>query len=428
MDFTPDFELAGYAEVRASVVGGVEGVPWNLYERIRPSLEIRPAPRVSATAVVEASLYQGRDTTQEAIDLIESSTLGPFLGSAGCSYEESARYASVSDYLSVERLHVDFNLPSVDLTIGRQAMRWGSGLAFHPTDVYSEVLLTEPWREPRGVNAVKAFVPLGNHSVVGALILDDDLSGMYPGKDGTFEGVPVSGALRATLNVGATDLTAVTTAKADGELFVGGDLRGTLGVGWWVEGGYHADDKTLEVVGGVDYSFNVLQMLYLAAEYRYDGSGSAPADYDFTQRFSGGGALSLSCPDLDAESETSSGYTITPDLSNASPDQEARQTLGRHYVDGVVRLTVNNDISLTTSAVLNLEDLTGVVIPDAQFNLGQRLALHVGAQVPFGAEGEFRPSTADMSIRVVGPGVNAAADLSSLVPDFTVQSWLRYSF
>lgn len=436
MDYTPTFELGGYAEVRTAYAVGVEGVPWNLYERVRPSFKIAPAERLTAEAVVEASVAQGRDGVGEAITLIEASELGPIMGQAGCSYSEAARYTAVSDYLSVERLHVDFNLPSMDLSLGRQALRWGSGLVFHPTDIYSEVLVTEPWREPQGVNAFKANLPMGEGGIVGVLAVDDDLSGLYPGKKGTFAGVPASGAVRATVRAVDTDFTGVGIVKSDGELFGGVDLRGTLGVGWWVEGGYHARAATLqdtlgvnylETVVGADYSFSVLQMLYVAAEYRYDGSGAEPDDYSFVQRLGGGDSVEISCVD-GMPDPADSGYTITPDLSSATSGGTTRATLGRHYVDGAVRLTVNNDVSISTSAVFNVMDGTGVLIPDAAFNVGERVAVHVGAQIPVGKDGEFNPDTSDLTVHVSGAGVNASADLSGLVPVATAQAWLRYSF
>lgn len=436
MDFTPTFELGGYAEVRTAYEFGVEGVPWNLYERVRPSFKIAPAERITAEAVVEGSLVQGRDAVGEAIQLIEGSELGPLLGQSGCSYTEAARYTKASDYLSVERLHVDFNLPSMDLSVGRQALRWGSGLAFHPTDIYSEVLVTEPWREPRGQNAVKANIPLGEGGIIGALVLDDDLSGLYPGKKGTFTGVPASGAVRATVRALDTDFTGVGVVKSDGELFGGWDLRGSLGVGWWVEGGVHARAPTLqeslgpnyvETVVGADYSFSVLQMLYIAAEYRYDGSGADPGDYNLVERLGTADSVEISCTNGVPDPEDS-GYTITPDISAARSGAAGRSTLGKHYLDGAVRLTVNNDVTVTASGVFNLMDGTGVLIPDAAFNLGQRVALHVGGQIPFGKDGEFNPDPSDLTIHISGAGVNASADLSALVPVATAQAWFRYSF
>jgi hypothetical protein len=197
-------------------------------------------------------------------------------------------------------------------------------------------------------------------------------------------------------------------------------------VGWWDEGGYRSGTKSIENVVGVDYSVPVLQNLYFAAEYRFDGSGAAPNEYDWASRLTGGtGAVSFDCPEDTDEGD--SYITITPDILNADTS-EPRATLGRHFVDGVVRLAVNNDVTLSSSVIFNLADGTGVIVPDFAFNVGQRLALHAGGQVPFGDDGEFHPDSQDLTLRITGPGFASGADLSGLLPKATIQAWARYSF
>lgn len=404
---TPDIhdaELGGYAEIRFADQLGVEGTPWALSERLRPRLEIAPGERLTAEVVVEAALAQGRYLPDEAGELVMASDVGALLEDAGCGYEPAPRYASAADVFSVERLHVDWNLPGVDISVGRQALRWGSGLVFHPSDIYAEVLVTEPWREPRGVNAVKADIPVGDSSVVGVLAVDDDLSGLYGGVDEPAD-VPVSGAVRATLRAAQTDWSVIGKAGTDGDWFAGADLRGTLGVGWWVEGGWHGEGAAPEVVVGLDYSFLVFERLYVAAEYRYDGTGSKPEDYDYTQRL-GAGTLPFDCAFL------------------PKPEGEGRSSLGIHYLDGVLQAKFTEDLGLSTAVVYNLLDGTGILVPDASVLVGDRAEVHLGAQVPFGTDGEYRPS--DELLRYeVG---SASVDLSGLIPDATLLGWVRYSF
>ena len=406
---TPDVEIQGYAEVRAAGLIGVEGTPWTLVERVRPRFAIPIGDRVTVEAVVEGALAQGRDSTDEAVALILASDLGPLLESAGCTYTPEPHYDDVSDYLSVERLHIDLNLKSVDLTIGRQALNWGSGLVFHPTDLYAEVVATEPWRERRGVNAVKAAIPLGDHQITAVAAIDDDLSPLWEDEPSAPD---FSGAVKATFRVSGTDLSAVGHIKSSGAWFAGADLRGNLGVGWWVEGGWHGaavgseDTGAAEVVAGVDYSFDVLNLLYLAAEYRYDGTGSAPEDYDYAARSSG-----VSNP-FDC--------AFLPPASTAEP----RATLGQHYVDGSVRLGLTEDISVSAVAIVNLLDGTGYAVPDVSANVGTHAAVHLGAQIPFGKSGEFRPAAEDLRYTAG----TYTADLSGLLPDATVLGWVRYSF
>jgi hypothetical protein len=397
-----DVAIEGYAELRASAQIGVEGVPWNLTERVRPRLALPVGERVTVEAVVEASLTQGRDATQEAVDLIQASEVGALLEAAGCEYDPEPRYDEASDYLSVERLHVDVNLPAVDLTFGRQALNWGSGLVFQPTDLFAEVLATEPWRERRGVNAVKAAIPIKDHQVTVVAAIGDDLSPLWDERPADLE---ASGAVKATFRVGSNALSAVGHVRSDGDWFAGADLRGNLEVGWWIEGGWQGDAAAAEVVAGVDYSFDVLQMLYLAAEYRYDGTGARPEDYDFSAR-SAGLQNPFECAFL------------------PSAPSETRTTLGVHYVDAVLRLGVTEDLSVSATGIVNLLDGTGYAVPNFALNVGSHATINVAAQVPFGVDGEFRPA-ADALTFTAG---EYSADLSGLLPDATVLGWVRYSF
>ncbi len=397
-----DATVAGYMELRGGYQIGVDGVPWGLNERIRPSLTIAPDSRSSVVVVPEVSFFQGRNNTEELVDILKDSAAGDIL-EAACTYTPDTPYDAVSDYLSVERLYYKYNHPFVDLTIGRQAVNWGSALVFHPTDVYAELLVAEPWKERAGVNAVKANVPIGNHAVTALIALGDDLS-EFAADEPDVEKIPVSGAMKATLNVVRTDVSAVGYYRADGDWFAGGDVRGNLEVGWWLEGGWHGEAEAPEIVAGLDYSFAVLQMLYVAAEYRYDGSGSAPEDYAWESR-GAAGSLPYECAFLPAP-------------------PKPRTTLGRHYVDATLRLSATEDFSLGATTILNAEDLTGMLIPDVGYNLGQHASAHVSAQIPFGEDGEFRPPASELKTELAGEII----DFSGQLPDATLTAWVRYSF
>lgn len=397
-----DATLAGYMELRGGYQVGVDGVPWGLNERVRPSLTIEPDDRSSVVVVPELSFIQGRNSTEELVDVLKDSAAGEILESA-CTYTPDTPYDQVSDYLSVERLYFKYNHPLVDLTIGRQAINWGSGMAFHPTDVYAELLVAEPWKERSGVNSIKANVPFGNHSVTGLVALGDDLS-EFGEDEPDAEKIPLSGALKATFNVVQTDVSAVGYYRTDGDWFAGGDLRGNLEVGWWVEGGWHGEEEAPEVVAGLDYSFAVLQVLYVAAEYRYDGSGSAPDDYDWESR-SAAGSMPYDCAFLPAA-------------------PKPRATLGRHYVDATVRLSATEDLSIGATTLLNAEDGTGLLIPNVGYNIGQHVAVQASAQIPYGKDGEFKPPSSQLKKEIAGETI----DFSGQIPDATLSAWVRYSF
>lgn len=415
-----DAELAGYAEVRGMYMVNVEGTPWTAIEKVRPTFSISPAPRVKAYAAVEGTLVEGRDTADEVAKFLEAGPLGPDLEEY-CTHNETYQFEDVRDYLTVERLYVDFTGEKVDFRVGRQPVNWGSALVFHPTDLYNEVVASEPWRERKGVNAVRANIePTAWLQTVALVALDDDLSAFEKTEDGALpeaQDLPFSGAVKVTAKKWETDWSAVGSYKMDGHWFAGGDLRGTLGVGWWVEGGYHGDLRAIdpegaEVVAGVDYSIPVLDRVYFAAEYRYDGTGVAdPGDYDYGLR---AGAVDVP-------------YTCeTAETVNTDPSKEPsrRTTLGQHYVDGTVNIAFLDDWTVSTVAIVNVADGTGLVVPDVALAIGERWKVHVGAQIPFGAEGEFAPPDENFDVTF---GANTT-NLAGFVPDATVNTWVRYSF
>ncbi|MBM4366753.1 MAG: hypothetical protein FJ102_11105 [Deltaproteobacteria bacterium] len=422
---TPDAELSGYAEVRAMYQMDVEGTPWQLVERVRPSFEIQTGPRVRAVGVVEGFLAQGRDTSDELYDFLQGTEVGDRLDEF-CTPAENYSFDDIHDYLTVERLYVDFTGEKVDIRVGRQAVNWGSALVFHPTDLYNEVIASEPWRERTGVNAVRANIALGDHGITALATMDDDLSAFEKAAandDGAdedigegfplYEDLPVSVALKGTLRAAQTDFSVVANYRPDGDYFLGGDLRGTLGAGWWVEGGWHGEAAAPEVVAGLDYSFPWGDRFYVAAEYRYDGTGEAdPDDYDYSLRSS-----TIEMP------YTCEFATFGSD-DNSDEESRPRVTLGQHYVDGTVNVMFLDNYGISTTAIANVVDGTGLLVPDVSVLVGDRVAVHVGAQIPFGKEGEFVPPDELFEVAVG----DASLDLSGFVPAATLNAWARYSF
>ena len=53
-------ETEGYAEIRASYVGGVEGTPWQIVERFRPTLSSEMGKKWALEATVEVIGAHGR--------------------------------------------------------------------------------------------------------------------------------------------------------------------------------------------------------------------------------------------------------------------------------------------------------------------------------------------------------------------------------
>ncbi|MEQ1501512.1 MAG: hypothetical protein ABMB14_04735 [Myxococcota bacterium] len=415
-------EVGGFVEVRGTGYLGVDGTPWQLVERVRPEVD---APllgdRLALGVAVEAALAQGRSTVDELQRTLDASEFGPLLALADCAWpthaNEALRVDAASDYLSVERLYVDAYLPAIDLRVGRQAINWGSARFFNPTDPFPEVLLSEPWRPRRGVNAVRATIPIGERHQVQ----------LVGGANDTF--TAERAAARATLNAAGTDLSLAGAWRGEvDEALVGLDVRGTLGVGFWVEGSIHhrPDEVWEELAVGVDYSFPVLETLLLTAQYYRNG------------RDADAGVAGLTAA---LEPPVCAAVPAPPAAPAADPF--APFVTGRDYGFLAATLAVTRDLSVNAAALQSLDDGTGFVFPTVTVAPTGALEVSIAAQVPYGltGRGEFRPApddlvvTGDQLAGLVGGGSGSvpdlgalSVDLGGLVPDASVIVWTRLNF
>lgn len=388
-------DLSGFAEVRGQYSGGLEGTPWQAAQLFRPTFEVQPTERIRIAVTPQLELVEGRYNLKEGYQLVDEQ-LGSMIDAADCSLDAPDRYVSTDDVLSVERLYVDLYLPHVDVRVGRQALNWGSALFINPTDLFAEVLFTEPWRQRAGVDAIRATVPIGErHQVVGVAALTNDL------EQGRF-------GLKGTFNALETDFSALGAVTTDGDAYAGIDLRGQLVLGWWLEGRTSIQEPAPILSVGVDYSFDVLDQLYVAAQYSYDGTGlEDPALYSYQAR-----GLAVAVPDCLSDQLDQQG------VSQATP----RFTLGRHYALLTTRLAAFDNWSGSATAIMNLQDQSTLLIPTLTWAPGAAFTLNGGAQLPIG-EGELSPGPTLTTVPM-GP---TELDVSGLVPDWTTFLYVRYA-
>lgn len=406
--------LQGYAELRGSYSPVEQGTPWTAAERLRPTLEWQPTERLGLTLTAEARASQGRYLPDEALTLLDEALraetglgLDEIEQLTGCAITAVPRTEDWRDFIGLERAFVDLERPRFDLRLGRQAVAWGSALVFNPTDVFSDVNVAEPWRERPGVDAARLLIPLGDEAQVALVGGVDDLPGTLRDRPDI---TPWKVGGRATLHAAATDwsLVAVTGGeRLDAEAsFIGLDLKGGLGLGWWLEGGYDGD---LRAAAGLDYSFPVAQSLYLAAQVYHDGSGSNPEDY---------GAMGLSGELFEAEG-CEDLPPNAPIAALTEPPGEARATQGRWYGTLVARLAANDRWGFSASSLVNLADGSALVTPYATYTPMGRLSANLGLNWMTGAQGELNPDPDDMQMQGV--------DASGLVAPWTALAWLRLS-
>jgi len=400
-------EALGYAEVRGAASLGVTGEKLQLVEHVRPTFATAFGERLKLVATVDAVLTEGRSLGDELRRTLDEAGFSPGLAQLGCTwpgYASSVLHVNgAADYLSVDRLYLDWYGEVVDARAGRQALHWGSAQFFNPTDPFPEVLLAEPWRPRRGVDALRAHVAVAELTDVTLVAaVNDALTGGRA-------------AARVRTNVAGVDIAASGAWRGGSSWLAGLDLRGTLGVGWWVEAAAHPTGGELheEVAAGVDYSFPVLERLVVMAQYYRNGAGSLHPSLP-SRAGSIAGAAGLSC-------------TGVSPLGGATADPFAPFTLARDYVLVSLTAQVTTDLSVTLPVLQNLDDGSAVAIPTVSYAVTGWLELWASAQLPFatwGGGGELKPRAGDL---VVSDGLHRA-DLSGLVPTATITLWTRASF
>ncbi len=412
-------DVSGFVEVRASDAVGVEGKSWQTIERYRPSVEVVLAPRARLLTTLEVAFLQGRDTQEELQRTLEESDFGPLFELAQCTWPERSHevlgFEDGDAYLDVSRFHLDVYLPSLDLRVGRQALHWGSAQLINPTDPFPELFFAEPWRPRRGVYAARATVPLSQSGdFTGVVATNDDWDALRT-------------AARLRLSYGQTDLALVAAYRSDGGVdgdgIVGIDVRGTLGVGYWLEAALHLRETEYEEIAfGIDYSFAVRDGLIVTGEYYRNGAGDSQSD-----PASAGLGPGVEPPDCRCDLESLGLFA-----ADGGDDPFAPLLSGRDYLLLAAYLSFSPAVSTSLSALQNLGDGTGSFAPSITIRPRGWLDVSVTAQIPYklwGDGGELKPAADDFKIvRDLGTLGVFQADLSGMVPDASITVWTRASF
>ena len=413
----------GFVEVRFAATPGVDGTWWQTVERFRPRFEAKIADRVSLYTEVEMALAQGRNPILEFQRILDESDFGPLLEAAGNEWptkrNEVLQIDGPQDMFWVERLYLDIYLPKVDLRIGRQALFWGSAIMLNPTDPFPQLLIAEPWRPRQGTNAARATVALGDkHDFTGVIAASD-----------AFDAFRAAGRLR--LRFPWADMAVVAAFRGDdNDAILGVDLRGTLGVGWWVEAALHIDETVHEEIAiGIDYSFPLFDSFIVTAQYYRNGRGAGPKDEPAP-----GGSLGQLAGALDL-GDSPLAQAFTPDdAATEAPEPETFPALlqGRDYFLLSLAAAFAPEVSASFFALQNLSDGTGFIVPSVTVSPTGWLSLALNAQIPYrlwGDGGEFKPAKDDLVLSTEIPVLGTyEADFSPLVPPATITFWTRVNF
>lgn len=346
-------EIYGYVEGRyLRVTGAGPAVPeYVTSERVRPTF-VEPLKNAKGVTITATSVF--------------------FL----TQYENAdPQIQTTADYLVVDRLFADLEAGPARVRVGRQAVNWGSALIWNPTDPFPEVFLTDYWAERKGLNALRVYFPLPQNSRLTMVATTGD-SNFTENRY----------AIKASVARWAADLSAIWIDDTIRDRLVWGlDVKGTAVIGYWIEAAAFRSKGPIgepfeQAVIGMDYSFPVKSMLYLAAQYYYDGSGQdRPANYDWTALAAG-----------------------------------QRTTLARHYASLTAMLSWNADLTFAVNYIYNLDDATALLTPYLTVVL-RDFRVSAGANLLVGPEGgEFRPQKNQ--------------DPLNLIPDAVYYMWGRWYF
>ena len=398
----------GYGEVRVNWLVGAEGEQWQSVERFRPRFTVELAERWALFSELELAFTQGRNQIDEVRRVLQGSELGPFLESAGYQWPKAEndflKISRAHDYLEVARLYVDWYHPDFDVRVGRQSIYWGSAAFLNPTDPFPEFLIAEPWRPRRGLNAGRVSFPISD---------DSDLM-VVLGSNDSFTHFRAASRFRTT--VALADISVVGAYRGDDDDgLIRIDLRGTYGVGYWLESALWSSDWTsFDVAVGLDYSIDGLfEGLIVMAQYYYNGRGATDVISSVT---------SLGLRSWSAVWQYRRGYAYF------CPNFE-----GKHYAMTALTLALSIDTTLGTTGILNLVDHTGFWVPSLTHRANDWLELSITGQVPLdlsGEGGEFHPSDADLLLRqsLTEGGEPVEVDFSGLRSEASITVWSRFSY
>lgn len=317
----------------------------------------------------------------------------------------------IEDVLTVPRLYLELRLNRITIRAGKQSFNWG------PAQLWS---LTTPFvpQDPTDLNAelpgLWAVSAQASYAAMGFFRM----------------GVLASPDFRYTLEFlrwkhtfGNTDV-AVTVVEGglNRELVIGAEVKGTLGVGFWLESAVRIpyqsmlNDKdpketSFSFVVGVDYSFPVLENMIISLQYYYNHAGIGdPKKYPFNTIE---GLAKLG----EQLRQTSQSNNITGiGLSSGG-------FIGKHYIMLNVQLKIFEELSASLMAVSNIIDPSVMLGPFVGWTFLENFQLTVGAYFFLGPQGsEFAIG------KIKLPLPNTPADGVQLSPKAALFAWLRYSF
>lgn len=341
--YDPGYEIPGVEDREGGIHADVVRLKWNL--RLGPSVLVEVHNR-----------FQARVTSS-------ASGLGESAVGFGVSVVPGRRWDLSSTFVDQERLRVwhDLDRLSVtvysslaDITAGRQAITWGLSNVYPVADLWAQFSPFElDTEEKPGVDAVRVL--------------------SYPRGDLELDAVVADRGSSETLSAGVRAILTLPWA----DLYAGGGK-------FWREAmallGISAPIGTFKIrgEGALPYDLDAETFKLLRATLGIDWLGGETM-LSLEYNFNGIGATE------------SAEYTRV--LEDRRFLQGETYFLGRHNLGGAATWTPGNDrVSLTLSALTNLQDPSAAFVPNLTYDIGQSTRLSAGALLSFGDTPRFDPA------------------------------------
>jgi hypothetical protein len=250
----------------------------------------------------------------------------------------------------LDRLYVRFSFATADLVIGRQAISWGVGRIWTPSDLFvafSPVAIDREFKA--GVDAISLKVPLGGFSQLEVVYaaFDDDFSK----QDAAVRIQKTMGNFALGFMGGKFFRDAVIGPFFDGEIS-GVGVRGEFTFTHDTGHPQHERRTFIRGVGSVDYRF--ANGLYTLLEYYYSGFGEEdPEEY----------------PRLFTSARVARGEIFN---------------FGRHYLGATLQYELHPLVTTSLTGLWNLLDQSCLIGPLLLVSLSNEADLRVGAYFPIG--------------------------------------------
>ena len=241
-------------------------------------------------------------------------------------------------FQNLDRLNFRVQMDAGDLTIGRQAISFGSARIISPTDIFLPFDVRTFNTEYRtGVDAIRFQRPWGE--------LGEIDIGVVLGKDAKRENS--AAFLRVRTNRNGTDYQLALIEFAEQQLTGLGLQTAIWNLGFWLETAYVNGDKDyLRLSTGIDYSFS--ENTFAQLEYHYNGAGSNDhRDY---------------LSNLDSIPNQRGGVFL----------------LGKNYVIPSFTLQLSPLWFLASQAIVNLDDDSSFLSLSAQYNIAEDFYMDFG--------------------------------------------------